>query len=127
MGQMTANHLFLIRLDPEAAASWETGVTSLFRLAEKYSEGNVTVDAGSDDNGGLTVLRLPPQVPFQPCVVHVEDVVLVSTSEELAQKALPLVRGEGGESLDMGSKHVGIAIGELACLLYFALFQGPIY
>jgi hypothetical protein len=98
MGQMTANHLFLMRLDADAAASWKTGMTNLFKLAEKHSEGNLTVETRGGEAGGLTVLELPQQVPFRPCVAVVDDVALFSTSEDLAQKCLALTRGEEGQT-----------------------------
>ena len=54
---MTANHLFVMRLDAEAAASWKTGIVNLFELAAKYSEGDLTVETRGGDAGGLTVLH----------------------------------------------------------------------
>jgi len=97
-GPAAVQHLVLWRLTPKAAAGVEQAVKNLFGLAEKYSEGKVSLQSHQHVDVVLTVLALPSGVPFRPAVARVEDVVLLSSSEALARQALERLAGGAGTS-----------------------------
>lgn len=96
----TAQHLVLVRLGPKAAG-WEEGIKNLFALAEKYSEGELKVQAAKEGDATITTLALPKEVPFRPTVVRIGDVLLLASSEDVARRSLGmLVGGEGPSKFD---------------------------
>jgi hypothetical protein len=94
----SAHHLFLIRLTPEAAAGCEEGVKNLMRLVEKYSEGKLPVETAEEGEATLTTLNVPSDMALRPTVARLDDVLLLSTSEELARRSLGMLAGGQGES-----------------------------
>ena len=95
---MTGQHLVLVRVTPEAAASCEEAVKNLFGLVQKYSEGKLPVRSMDEGDTSVTTLTLPPPVPFRPTVARLGDVLLLSTSEDVARRSLAMLSGGEGES-----------------------------
>ena len=95
---LTGQHLVLIRVTPEAAASCEEAVKNLLGLVEKYSEGQLPVRSMDEGDTSLTTLMLPPPFPFRPTVARLGDVLLLSSSEEGARRSLAMLGGAEGES-----------------------------
>ncbi len=94
----TSQHLLLLRLTPEAAASCEQAVKNLFELAAKKSDGNIPVKTVQHDATEITTLDLPEEVPFRPAIARLNDIVLFSSSEEIARQSLSLLTGSEGQS-----------------------------
>ncbi len=95
---MTGQHLFLMRLTPEAAASTEEAVKNLFGLVEKYSEGKVAVQTVSRGDATVSTLMVPPRVPCRPTVARLGDIVLLSSLDDVAERSLAMLAGGEGES-----------------------------
>ena len=95
---LTGQHLVLMRVTPQAAASCAEAVKNLFDLVEKYSEGKLPVCSMHEGDTTVTTLMLPPPVPFRPTVARLGDVLLLSTSEEVTRRSLAMLAGAGGES-----------------------------
>jgi hypothetical protein len=101
MKVVTSQHLVLARLTSEAAAETQKGIKNLFGLVEKYSEGRVPVESSTEGEATIVTLAIPRQVPFQPTVIRVGDVLLFSSSDEMARKSLGmLLRGDGKSKFD---------------------------
>ena len=97
----TAQHIAAFRLSGEAAAGLEQGLTNLFRKVEELSERRVWVETSEQHGSTITSLRLPQEVPFNPTVIRKNDVVLISSSRELAVLSLSmLVDGTGPSKFD---------------------------
>jgi hypothetical protein len=94
-----SQHLVLLRMTPEAAASNAQGIKNVFQLIEKATKGAVSVETHSEGDVDVTVLALPPEAPYRPAVAAVGDVLLVSTSEDFARESLKMLTGaERGKS-----------------------------
>jgi len=97
----SAQHVLALRLGAEAAASTETGLKNLLGLIEKYSDGKVPVKSVKDAGATVTTLGFPKEIPFHPAVARIDDVLLISSSEELARRSLKLLTsGEGKSKFD---------------------------
>ncbi len=92
----TSQHLLILRVTPEAAASTAEGVKNLLALAERYSGGEVTVSQREEAGAQVYGLVLPPQVPFQPAVAHMGDLFLFCSSRDLLSDSLQLLAGGSG-------------------------------
>ncbi len=98
---VASQHLLLLRLTPEAAAETQKGIKNLFGLVEKYSQGKVPVESSTEGEATIVTLAVPRQVPFQPTAIRIGDVLLFSSSEELARQSLGmLLRGDGKSKFD---------------------------
>lgn len=96
-----SQHLVLARLTPKAAAETQQGIKNLFELVEKHSAGQVPVESSTEGDAVVVTLAVPRPVPFQPTVIRHGDVLLLSTSKELARKSFNmLVRGDGKSKFD---------------------------
>ncbi len=96
-----SQHLLALRLTPEAAAGMQKGIKNLFGLVEKYSEGKVPVESSTEGAAMIVALAVPPHVPFQPTVICIGDVLLVSSSRDMAREGLKrLVQGGGPSKFD---------------------------
>jgi hypothetical protein len=95
---VTAQHLVLLRLGPKAAAETQQGIKNLFALAEKHSEGKVSVKTSTEGDATVVALEMPPPVPFQPTVIRIGEVLLLSSSDELARRSLGMLVHGGGPS-----------------------------
>jgi hypothetical protein len=97
----TIHQLVVARVTPEAAAATQQGIRNLFELLEKYSAGQVPVESGTEGDAAVVTLALPRQVSLRPTVIRLGEVLLLSTSEELARQGLDmLVRGDGKSKFD---------------------------
>jgi hypothetical protein len=95
-----AQHLLLVRLG-DKAAGWEEGIKNLFGLAEKYSEGHLTVETSKEGDTTITTLSVPQGVPLRPAVARVDDVLLLCSSDDLARRSLSmLLSGKGDCKFD---------------------------
>jgi hypothetical protein len=94
----TAQHLMLVRLTPEAAAETHKGIKNLFGLVEKYTEGKVSVKSSTEGDATIVTLAIPGEMPFQPTVVRLGDVLLLSSVEPLARQSLGMLTGGEGPS-----------------------------
>ncbi len=112
MDEMTSQHLVLLRMTPEAAAHASDGIVNLFRLFEELSQGVVRTKADTDNAAQLTSLVLPPPVPFSPAVAHYGDVLILTSSEDLARTSLNGLLGSGGQS-KFDDPRLSAALGKL--------------
>jgi hypothetical protein len=94
----TSQHLMLVRLTPDAAASMAQGMKNLFSLVEAYSDGNLPVAESTVGDVPVTQLLLPDPLAFQPCVAHLDDVFIFCTSRELLDKSVTMMTGTVGKS-----------------------------
>ena len=97
-GMPTAQHLLMARLTAEAAGSMEKAVQNLLDLVNKYSEGKVSRQSASEGEATITTIPLPPEAPFSPTLIRLNDVIVFSSSGEWARQALSMLSGQGGES-----------------------------
>jgi len=96
-----SQHLLLVRLAPEAAAETQKGIANLFGLLEKHTEGKIAVKSSTEGDAAIVTLAMPREVPFQPTVVRIGDVLLLASSDPIARQSLGmLVRGEGPSKFD---------------------------
>jgi len=93
----SSQHLVVVRLTPEAAAGCEEGIKNLMGLVEEYSDGQVAVETAEEGDAVLTTLGVPPGVPFRPTMARLDDVLLLSTSAQLARASLKMLSGGEGE------------------------------
>ncbi len=93
-----SQHLALLRLTPEVAASTAEGIKNLFAMVEKYSSGELTVETTTVGDATLTTLVLPPQSPMQPTIATLGEVFVVCSSKTLLEKSLGMMTGTQGES-----------------------------
>ncbi len=92
MAMPTSQHLLLLRVPDEGAASFAEGITNLFNLAEESSNGEVTVETASVNGATLTWLHpVRAEVPFSPCVGVMGDVFIFSSQQEFARESLGLL------------------------------------
>jgi hypothetical protein len=90
----TADHLVLLRLTPEVAASTAEGIVNLLKLAEKYSQGDLPVQTSEENGATITTLMTPPPLPMQPTVAVIGDVLLISSSRDMADVSLAMLLGQ---------------------------------
>ena len=93
----SAQHLLVVRLTPEAAAGCEEGIKNLMGLVEEYSDGQLAVETAEEGDAVLTTLGVPAKVPFRPTVARLDDVLLLSSSDQLARTSLKMLAGGEGE------------------------------
>lgn len=93
----SAQHLLAVRVTPEAAAGCEEGIKNLMGLVEEHADGTVKVETAEEGGAVLTTLGVPPEVPFHLTVARLDDVLLVSTCDQLARASLKRLAGGEGE------------------------------
>jgi hypothetical protein len=91
-------HLVVLRYPSDGAERLEAGVKNLFKLVEKYSNGQVPVQTYSQGNVEFTTLGLPKGVPMRPVVARLGDVLVFSTSDSIAQQGVARLLGGTGPS-----------------------------
>lgn len=106
------HHLLLLRLTPDDAADVQAGVINLFELAEERSEGKAPVKKSSEGSVEITSLVLGDELPFRPSVARLDDVVLLSTSEQLIRRSLAMLQGSG-EPSKFDDKRLAEALAQL--------------
>ena len=96
----TSLQLVLLRIPDDGAESLKQGIVNLFNLASTASEGKVPVATETVAGVELTYLQLPREVPvkFQPAVGVKGDVIILTTSLELATESLKLLANPSAES-----------------------------
>ncbi len=94
----TSQHLALVSVTPEVAASTVAGIKNLFVLAEKYSEGRVSVEESQEGPASLVALNIPGNSPMQPVVAQMGGIFAFSTSPELLKTSLAMLNGGPGKS-----------------------------
>ena len=94
----TSQHLVLLRLTPDAAASVVEGMKNLFTMAEKYTQGEVQVESFQKGNASVVTMKLATQFPMQPTVAQLGEVLMVCSSKDLLEKSLGMMTGEPGTS-----------------------------
>ncbi len=98
----TSLHLALIQMEPDAAASTEQGLKNLMALAEKYSQGRVSVTSETKGDATITTLSLgPTPVPMSPSVIRLDGLLILTSYDQLGRKSLDmLLNGEGKSKFD---------------------------
>jgi hypothetical protein len=97
----SSQHLVLMRVTPEAAASTVEGVKNLFAMAAKYTDGTMSVDISEIGDAQVVTLALPQQSPMQPAMANIGDVVIFSSSHELLKTSLDMMTsGQGTSKFD---------------------------
>lgn len=94
----TSQHLALARMTPEAATSTAQGVKNLFGIAKKYLQDAVTIETSKIGAASVTTMSIGPQVPFSPTIATLGDIVLFSSSSDLARESLQLLTEGNGKS-----------------------------
>jgi hypothetical protein len=94
----TSQHLVLVSVTPEVAASTVEGVKNLFTLVEGYSQGELQVNESQLGDATVVALNIPSGVPFQPQVAHMGGVFAFSTSGELLETSLKMLSSGQGKS-----------------------------
>jgi len=92
------HHLVVMRFPSDGAERIESGLKNLFQLVEKYSDGKVPVQAYGQGDAEFTTLGLPQGVPMRPVVARMDDVLVFSTSESIAQHCVAMLQGGTGPS-----------------------------
>ena len=82
------HHLVLLRLTPDSATEFQRGMEQLFDLFAKWSENKVSKITFENNDANYLTLDLPSGVPFRPTLVRFEDVVIFSSSDDLAERSL---------------------------------------
>ncbi len=94
----TSLHLALIQLEPEAAASTEQGLKNLFAMAEKYSQGRLSVQSETKGEASITTLSLgPTPVPMAPTVVRLDGLLIITSYDQLARHQPRYAAGRPGQ------------------------------
>lgn len=89
------------RLTEDDAEGLETGIVQLFELIEEKSEGELAVivsEADEEFDATITRLKLPKEMPFQPCIARIDDVIFFSTSPEMLKTSIEQFLDESAES-----------------------------
>ena len=94
----TSQHLALVQTTAEGASGMVSGMENLFKMAEKYSDGALAVEKTTTDGVTMVTLRLPGDMPYQPCVAIFEDVLVIASSDLLAQKSIDMMSDGTGKS-----------------------------
>lgn len=94
----TSQHLVVARLTPEVAKSTVDGITNLFGLVEKYTDGQIPVVETKEGEVKIFTLGLPAPAPYQPTVAQLGEVFVFCTSQELLEKSLKMLTGGEGKS-----------------------------
>ena len=96
----TSLQLVLLRIPEGGAESLKKAIVNLFNLASTASEGKVPVATETAGGVELTYLQIPREVPvkFQPAVGVKGDVIILSTSLELATESLELLANPSAKS-----------------------------
>jgi hypothetical protein len=96
----TSLQLVLIRVPDGGAESFKQGIVNLFDLAAGASQGKVPVATRTVAGVEMKFLQLPPQVPItlQPAIGVKGDVVVLTTSLNLAEESLKLLTNPSAES-----------------------------
>ncbi len=94
----SSQHLALVRVTPEVAASTVEGVKNLFAIAEKYTNGELSIEESKVGDASLVTLVLPPQQPMQLTVGQIDDIFFFCTSKELLEKSLNMLTSTQGKS-----------------------------
>lgn len=89
----TSLQLLLIRVPDGGAESLKEGIVNLMNLAADASEGKVPVATKTIANVEMKYLKLPAEVPItlQPAVGVKGDIVVLTTSLDLAEDSLQLL------------------------------------
>ncbi len=90
--------LVAMRLSDEEAANCQRGMTEVFELASKWSDGKVRVETTEVGDATVTTLRLPKESPFQPGVARAGDVILFGTGHELLRASVDQLQSDTGMS-----------------------------
>lgn len=94
----SGQHLVLMRLTPDQAAASEEGFRNLLGLAEKYSEGKLTVETAEEGEASIATLSTPPMVPIRPTVARLGGVLLLASNDKIARRSLAALVDEEGTS-----------------------------
>lgn len=89
------------RMTEEGAEGVEEGIVQLFELIEEKSNGELSVvvtEADEDLDATITTLKLPKDVPFQPCIARIDDVVFFATSTAMLRTSIEQYLDESAES-----------------------------
>ena len=84
-------HLVIVRLTTTDAADVQRGFEQMLDLFQQWSEGEVARISEQTGDASITVLDLPAEVPFRPTLVRMGDVVIFSSSQELANESWKLL------------------------------------
>ncbi len=93
-----ANHLLAIRLTPEAAANCLEAVNNLVEMAR--AESNQDLDITQEQVDGATYLTFypPGEVPMQPTIAVKDDVLILSSTQAMAQGAVRALDADAPQS-----------------------------
>lgn len=92
------HHALAVRLAGSDAESSERGLVQLMTLLVGKTDGKVTMESIQVGQAKLTVVRLPKESPFQPCVARLDDVLAISSSDALLRKCLERMQTPGATS-----------------------------
>jgi hypothetical protein len=87
-----------VRLTENDAQDYREGMGNLFTLIQKWSKDEVTAESSDASGAKVTTLKLPAEVPYHPCVASIEDLFLISTSDDLLKKSLAQLQDPSAKS-----------------------------
>ncbi|MFN9720901.1 MAG: hypothetical protein ACK58L_19570 [Planctomycetota bacterium] len=96
----TSLQLFLVRVPDGGAESLKQGIVNLMKLATGAAEGQLPVTSQTVAGVEMTYLRFPSEMPitFQPAVGVKGDIVVLTTSVQMAEESLKLLADPSAES-----------------------------
>ena len=99
MGFPASQHIWALRVDNATAKSAHEGFTNLFKMLEKYA-GNFVQIIDSEKHGAVvtSVQFAEPQMPFSFTAAYSKDLLLISTSKQVAEKALANLSSDSAKS-----------------------------
>jgi hypothetical protein len=77
-----------VRLSEDDAEDYREGVGNLFELVEEWAGEKITVETSEQSGAEITLLRVPEESPYQPAIASIDDLFLISTSEEMLKLSL---------------------------------------
>ncbi|HEY2827101.1 MAG TPA: hypothetical protein VGJ04_05825 [Pirellulales bacterium] len=80
--------VWAVRLNPEDAVDFERGVAQTFELLSRWSDGKLPVDHPEVSGATFTTLALAKESPIHPAVARVNDIVLISTSDDMLRHSV---------------------------------------
>jgi hypothetical protein len=94
----TNQHLVLLRLTAADAENCATALNNVFALVERRAGDKAKVVSQSNGGVELKTLEFIKEVPFNPTVARVDDVLVFSSSREIANRSVSMLLGSGEPS-----------------------------
>lgn len=94
----TSQHLLVLRMPEDQAGGLADAVEGLFRLIESWSDGKAAVVEAQVGGVEVVTLQTPERTTVRPAVARLDDLVLISTKEQLLLDGLDRLTSSDGAS-----------------------------